>query len=921
MKTRLLTSLIISAGLAGMGSYGRAQSIADQAMSGKSRQGEIQASSQALVGQVDAMIDEYQRNGLNGEDIKNLKSLRVVLGKMSEKDMARVLALLQQAGVQNDPAAALKVIAAAYSQQKGMIVEMKQILATYASEDEALELSQSAMDLADREAANLQTGIETARWTISSKDQAAIDASLQGQSAEQKAISDEMKILQAKLADFAKDPNNKALAERFNQGLRQMANVAPMLDAAANSLDQKKVFDAAMSEKTARDQMRQLARTIAPPKDDADALRDAVEQLGKLISQQTDVISQTTDAVAPPIKTLIEQQLNVGEHSPIGRLVKRNGWGGQTVDQLAAQAEMQRLYLNYCYGKAHSADGVDSREGDLANQTDGLRQDLEQLAKPAADALEAALPPMQGASTALAAANPAAALQPENDALAGMNKAMDALRQQLAAAEKADQASGDPIADIEETQKEAQALMQQQGALARETAAPKTPQQAAADAQQQGALQAKAQDLQQRTAADAPAASQSLSKAAGNMQQAAGAMGNPPQAGQAQAGQAQAGQAQAQAMQNLANAVSQLGQQIAQLQQQQQAMVAAQKELEEVEKLIAAEQSLQADTVKAAPVEARERAGIEALAPRQQSIRSDTDEFQKTLAADPQGSAYAQKAASASGHMGDAQGHLGAGEATAANPDEGKALDDLYVIKDDLAAEIQADQNQLGQQDQADANADQSAANAAAAVAQAQADAAAGTAAAAQGANQQAAGEMSQAASTAAAAAAQAGSLPAGAQQAMRAAAAAAAQAAGAAAAGQSAQAQASGQSAQQALAAAAAALAQAQAGLAAAGGPGSGPPGGPPGPPGTSPGPGGPGQGGPPGPPGPSTGNGPGNIQIADGAQTVGQRLFGGQGNFLKLPARDRATIEQSQSEKYPPQYAGKVEQYLENLANDNGQ
>jgi hypothetical protein len=43
------------------------------------------------------------------------------------------------------------------------------------------------------------------------------------------------------------------------------------------------------------------------------------------------------------------------------------------------------------------------------------------------------------------------------------------------------------------------------------------------------------------------------------------------------------------------------------------------------------------------------------------------------------------------------------------------------------------------------------------------------------------------------------------------------------------------------------------------------------------------------------------------------------GNSHFLRLPERDRKAIEQSQSEKYPQQYAAKVEQYLENLASDD--
>jgi hypothetical protein len=45
------------------------------------------------------------------------------------------------------------------------------------------------------------------------------------------------------------------------------------------------------------------------------------------------------------------------------------------------------------------------------------------------------------------------------------------------------------------------------------------------------------------------------------------------------------------------------------------------------------------------------------------------------------------------------------------------------------------------------------------------------------------------------------------------------------------------------------------------------------------------------------------------------------GPGQFTGLPARDRAAIQQSQSEKYPQEYGPLVEQYLKNLSDQTGQ
>ena len=40
------------------------------------------------------------------------------------------------------------------------------------------------------------------------------------------------------------------------------------------------------------------------------------------------------------------------------------------------------------------------------------------------------------------------------------------------------------------------------------------------------------------------------------------------------------------------------------------------------------------------------------------------------------------------------------------------------------------------------------------------------------------------------------------------------------------------------------------------------------------------------------------------------------GQQQFTRLPSRDRAALQQSQTEKYPQEYGPLVEQYLRNLS-----
>ena len=85
----------------------------------------------------------------------------------------------------------------------------------------------------------------------------------------------------------------------------------------------------------------------------------------------------------------------------------------------------------------------------------------------------------------------------------------------------------------------------------------------------------------------------------------------------------------------------------------------------------------------------------------------------------------------------------------------------------------------------------------------------------------------------------------------------------------------------------------------------------------------------GPPGPPpAPKLGNGSdpaGSDRTPTGRPGANEatgpaRVTTGPGQFVGLPKRDRAALQQSQGEKYPAEYGPMVEQYLRNLSDPAG-
>ena len=809
----------------------------DRIRASETKQQELATDAQKLVVQLDAVLGEYDRNGLAGEDVGVVKKLRDTLDKLSGREMQAVVDLLQKARAVSDAGEAKKTVSDAYANQKQIITQMKRLLAEHARQQEALELSTALSALADRQAANLQNGMALGKWAGGRKPEnfeKELAANLDGQKSEQAAIGEELKLLTGKIDKFAAEPGSAEMTQRFQQAAATAKGVQPPLDAAAAALQQGQLFKAVGEEKTARDALRRLAKQIAPPQSPAEALRAAERELGKMIDEQ----------------------------KAIAAAVERD-----------AAADFPAL---------------ENAQGDLAAKNDLLAQDLARPAPAAAQALRAAQEKMQNARGAMADKAAAEAAQNAQDALANLEKAKADVAQQAARAAVADgKGSGDRVKDLQALQKAVNDLAQQQAAAAQNPN--KAP---------QAALAQQAQALAQPAAAMAPNAAPAMQQAAAMAQQAA-----QPQA------PAQAAAMQQAAAQNLQQAAQQIAQAAAAAEDAQRQLAVAQRSADELAEIIEAEQKLERDTAK---VLATAKPGITGLfkgmPDRQADIRAKTGVFKATLPADLEGAAAPLGDAAAA--MDDAKTNLGRPDGPAADIAERKALADLYRAQRAIGERMAEAAAQLGENAAAQA---QAMAPAAARIAAAQAALAQAQQALEKGQPPQAGAALDQAAQHAGAAAAHAPGMNPAAQKSTQAAAQAAGDAAAQAAAGNTPGAQAKAGEAQAALAQAAASLGQAQAGLAPSGAPmpGEGQPGSKPGTkPGSKPGP-------PNGTPGTQAAQNyqPGSGQAVQlGARTTAAK----RANFSGLPPRDRAAIEQAQSEKYPGEYGTLVEQYLRNLADE---
>ena len=86
----------------------------DRLLQSELKQQQIQRTTQRVGDQLSAIIGEFERNGIAGEDVKVLRAIHMVLNRLSEKDMAQVVTLLQQAQKAPDDNAAKKEVMEAY---------------------------------------------------------------------------------------------------------------------------------------------------------------------------------------------------------------------------------------------------------------------------------------------------------------------------------------------------------------------------------------------------------------------------------------------------------------------------------------------------------------------------------------------------------------------------------------------------------------------------------------------------------------------------------------------------------------------------------------------------------------------------------------------------------------------------------------
>src|SRR6266853_5086796 len=224
----------------------------DRMLQQELRQQQIKTATTRVGEQLDAILAEFERNGIGGEDVKALKAIRAVLGKLTAKEMEKVIALLQEARGVNDPAASANRAADAYAGQKAIITQLHQLLLEYQRQQALYELSLRFKEFARRESDYMWAGV----WLAKKTEGKAYNSFDEGQKTELKVQQTDQETL--------KD------------------EAAPVL-ARLERLKAARLLSATGNEKKARDQFREIAALLTLSQGEVEALRQAIRELDQAI--------------------------------------------------------------------------------------------------------------------------------------------------------------------------------------------------------------------------------------------------------------------------------------------------------------------------------------------------------------------------------------------------------------------------------------------------------------------------------------------------------------------------------------------------------------------------------------------------------------------------------------------------------------
>lgn len=604
-------------------------------------QQQLQATTSKVGAQLDAVLEEFSRNGIAGEEVQLLTAIRGLLGQLSDEDMARVIALVHDAraggGVGDHRAQLLE----AFSTQKSIGLKLRQILLQYQRQQELAGVAARLEELALRQHTAMRDTLGLALSVAGRKREWLAEnhrISLQLQLSEQQSLNDEVTSLLERLKAWkgGEDEESDGRAAAVMEGA-QSARLAFVMERLLADLGGGQLLSATGRQREARRLMRKVARDLLPPPDEIEALQAAVREVEGLLGRQEDTRGSTLQLPdrAPNLEPLVRAQ------------------------------------------------------SELIDDTDELRASVAYLDSAAAEQVGAATSRMQEARGALdgpvaeVRARKLQASTHQDLANARLESARRLLQAKIDTLEKQRLAAADPLSNLKQVREDVEELLKREQQLKADAAAVESQaEKLRSMAPPQGDLADRSADTATRAALDAPEAAEQIAAATAEMRKSQRSLGD---------GRNHPGAQQA-AIDALSKALATLDEKLAEL-------AAAEKELAELEDLLARliavieqQQGLIGETARLArKLEARKPGE---MAKDQNALAAETRDIEsKVPPSTPQAATYLGDAAVQMILSGN---ELGSGRPAEARPPQDEALVNLMRAKRELEDRLAQLKEMLG---------------------------------------------------------------------------------------------------------------------------------------------------------------------------------------------------------------------------------
>ena len=329
----------------------------------QSRQEQIQSESQAVVDQIDGILAEYKQHGMeNREDVKTLNVIRTTMQTMSADEMKQVIGMLQQASKASTTDAALHQSAAVSVAQGDIVSKLKTLILLHARQEKQYDLAAEFVALAKRQDTNLNDLLNANHSDALRYNEGAMHDVMNLQRMQQiqlatdvkAALTDLTTLVAANDAAPGEEPpvdagqGDATTSDRTQSAINQANNdkLGDNVTLASTELLANHIFQAATSEKISRDSLREIARLLVLPLDAISRLEESLKDIDQVIADQTQLTSDTLDVTQHKPGAMKNGDLDVKQENTADATdqIKKNvdGVSPKAVqDLILAMAQMQ----------------------------------------------------------------------------------------------------------------------------------------------------------------------------------------------------------------------------------------------------------------------------------------------------------------------------------------------------------------------------------------------------------------------------------------------------------------------------------------------------------------------------------------------------------------------------------------------------